>query len=405
MRKSLQLQRSDLLWAGAALLLVLLQFWWLPGSSGSTSDSTSNSLNGTLGLWQVCQQLFPNVRRERLTLIPEASAAVVINGPARLPTEREQQQLARFVRNGGSLLFAPDTAVARRSPDADDEVTPRISLAELQIQLVQTQSEWGGPGDPEPFSPPVASWQFSSTPTNAQFISTSESSAAWWPLGNGRIVVCLTPQIFSNRSLLDLQQAEAAVRLIEATRDGVAGAADTPVPLIFSEYLTSSEAWRGTGILFSPSLRLAFLQLTLALTFVLWRGFYRFGPVTNHEQAGRRSLTDSARAMGSLQCRSLGRGSSVGTYRNYLLSVLRKQFGRGSALQADETLARRTGIPLQKLRRCLQISEQVSVNRNCSPSAAARLIRDLAEIRAALGTGHNTVNESEGDTEQGHPPD
>ena len=405
MRKSLQLQRSDLVWAGVALLLVLLQFWWLPGTAGSTSDSTSNSLNGTLGIWRVCQQLFPDVRRERLTLLPDTSAALIVNSPGRLPSKSEERQLARFVHNGGSLLFAPARESGRPFGDPGEDKARRVSLSELNIHLVQSTGDWSGLDNPNPFTTPQDSWNFAVTPKDAQYIKCASSTAAWWPLGEGRIVVCLTPKVFSNRSLLDSRRAEDAVRIIEATHAGVSGSGTTPIPLIFSEYLTSSEAWRGTGVLFSPSLRLAFLQLTLALTFVLWRGFYRFGPVANYEQPTRRSLTDSARAMGSLQFRSLGKGASVGKYRNYLLSLIRRQFGRGKSLQADEALARRTGMQLSTLRSCLELSEQVSVKRNCSPAAAARLIHDLAEIRAAFSSTRNAAAADNQDTEQHRPPD
>ena len=48
MKKKRSLRRSDRFWAGLALLLVLLQFWWLPGEDGSAADSWSVTVDGKL---------------------------------------------------------------------------------------------------------------------------------------------------------------------------------------------------------------------------------------------------------------------------------------------------------------------------------------------------------------------
>ena len=61
MKKKRRLQRSDRIWAGAALLLVLLQFWWLPGEDGSAADSYSTTVDGKLALYRLASRLFPRV--------------------------------------------------------------------------------------------------------------------------------------------------------------------------------------------------------------------------------------------------------------------------------------------------------------------------------------------------------
>ena len=63
MKKKRRLLQSDTFWGLAAALLVLLQFWWLPGEDGSAADSYSTTVDGKLGLYRTLSQLFPQVTR------------------------------------------------------------------------------------------------------------------------------------------------------------------------------------------------------------------------------------------------------------------------------------------------------------------------------------------------------
>ena len=72
MKKKRRLQ-ADAIWAAGAALLILLQFWWLPGSPGSTVDSFSTGIDGKLGLFRALDRLFPRVEREKERPIPDSN--------------------------------------------------------------------------------------------------------------------------------------------------------------------------------------------------------------------------------------------------------------------------------------------------------------------------------------------
>ncbi|MFN5077022.1 MAG: hypothetical protein ACK5MO_15620, partial [Planctomyces sp.] len=107
MKKKRRLQRSDRIWAGAALLLVLLQFWWLPGEDGSAADSYSTTVDGKLALYRLASRLFPRVEREAQRMLPEENCVLLVLGPDVYPTKQQQTALAGWVRGGGCLVFAP----------------------------------------------------------------------------------------------------------------------------------------------------------------------------------------------------------------------------------------------------------------------------------------------------------
>ena len=108
MKKRSHIPRSDLLWGAGAAILLVLQFWWLPGDRRSSADSYSAALDGKLGLYRTLQFLFPRVNRDSSRLCPEDPATLLIVSPDRYPSDRETQQLYEFVYRGGAVLFAPD---------------------------------------------------------------------------------------------------------------------------------------------------------------------------------------------------------------------------------------------------------------------------------------------------------
>ena len=79
---------------------------------------------------------------------------------------------------------------------------------------------------------------------------------------------------------------------------------------MLSEYFNASDSYAQTGVLFSPSLRIGTLQLVLVAVLGIWLAFYRFGPAQDVSTLQRRSLTESAQAVGNLQYR-LNDGGAV----------------------------------------------------------------------------------------------
>ena len=109
---------SDGWWAAAVALLILLQFWWLPGAPESAGDSYSNTSDGKLGLYRVLSQLWPDVRRESDTWIPDDSRTILLIGPDRYPNPRELEKLRQFVRQGGALVSCSQLDGKPYRPDA-----------------------------------------------------------------------------------------------------------------------------------------------------------------------------------------------------------------------------------------------------------------------------------------------
>ena len=133
MKKKRRLLQSDLFWGLGAALLVLLQFWWLPGEDGAAADSYSTTVDGKLGLFRTLSELFPVVERDAIKVVPDDPATMILIAPDRYPNEEEQQQLYEFVYNGGDLLFAPNWL----SRDWSDplKAVPSISIPSLGIKF------------------------------------------------------------------------------------------------------------------------------------------------------------------------------------------------------------------------------------------------------------------------------
>ena len=104
--KKLRLQRADLFWFLAAGLIILLQFWWIPGTKSSPDDSYSKTITGQLGFYRILRQIYSNVDRESENLVPDSPCVAVLIAPNRLPTSDEEMQLFRFVSDGGTLIYA-----------------------------------------------------------------------------------------------------------------------------------------------------------------------------------------------------------------------------------------------------------------------------------------------------------
>ncbi len=417
-----KLQKADVMWAAAIGLLVLLQFWWLPGKQPSASDSFSNAIEGKLGLYRILSRLLPNVRRESDNLLPATARTIVLIGPDRYPNDREKPQLARFVRSGGTLVFAPNWSnpdfdfpavwlqTESRISDGDDETGPiDADAGRSQDQRRDSQS---GKDDPTPPVELPGFWQpekfLVTSPllegsvlwrTNAALRISDRVSAetlvqgtgesvevAGWPVGNGYVLACSSADAFSNRSMLDELSAELAVRLIDYAdqQSTLQMEFGEGFEIVINESLNASEAYRYTGILFSPALRSGTLQLMLVALLCAWFGFHRFGPARRIESPHRKNLTASAEAVGNLQYVSPDGGRVVGRYMEYIDSYLRRTYGHTVRLDAHDIIAMRTGLPLDEVRTALNHARRMVGADRVSSAQAARTIRWLARLHRNL---------------------
>lgn len=461
MKKKRRLQ-ADALWAAGAALLILLQFWWLPGTPGSTVDSFSTGTDGKLGLYRALSRLFPEVEREKEQPVPDASCTLLIIGPDRLPTSAEQTRLAAFVSSGGTLLFAPSLTDATvemselrinltglkplesfGTPTAGGPAVPAAVPAQPATVTSSVPAEASAPADPadetpgsdlstapvipappvvsttpsvtpattadepsfyslrevlceSPFSAGTAELnvgsRFTWLPSDSEVLATSGGGtmAATWELGAGRVIVCATPDFFSNRSLLMPAASRLAVRLAAwgalhpSTYQEEGWATFDSNRIVISEYFNTTDSMIGTGVLFSSGLRVGTLQLILAAALSLWLGFHRFGPAEQDLRLHRRSLTETARAVGNLQYRSGDGGALVSARLDYLRGQLRRRYGSVVSLENRASLTRLSGLTSEEVSAQLNLAERQSSHPRLPVTQAAVTIRWLSQLQQAL---------------------
>ena len=474
MKKNRRLSRSDVTWITVAVLLVLLRFWWIPGDNGSVTDSYSNAVDGKLGVYRVLSALFPDVRRETGSLIPQQRCVLLLAGPDRYPSEAEQLALSRFVNDGGCLIFAPGYDSPETSltplqistsarPDAalNSSVTSAIAASTVagpgpaagpgssENEDVPSGGSGDGPVDEAGAvkaseTSPVAEGQVDSGTTESttsggsgsagnvgtavnlpgelkrSMLLTAQSSLIegsvsfysraivntegedWETLvtdgtggvqvavrrhGRGSIVVSASPDVFSNRSLLQPLNGRLVVRLVERgmrAEGSATGALTGGMPVVISEYLNASDSYQSVGALLSPALRPATLQILLVAVLGVWLAFYSFGPARNRITGQRRTLSESAEAVGNLQYQLNDGGTVVRGYLEYVSNQLRRRHGSLVRLDDTDGLVARTGMSADEIRRELADIRTLAYAERVAPVSAARAVRWLCRLQQRL---------------------
>ncbi len=443
---------ADLLWLSIVVLLVVLQFWWLPGNGGNTADSFSNRLEGSRGLYNTVsalanEGLLPPVRREGDRLVPEDPCTLLLIAPDRYPDDHEQEALKRFVHRGGSVVFVPNwnypnfiqpeyhakklrfrishdwnrytsigtpattttaatsedqqaeaddgaplTAEAETEPDAKDQP------AEDEAEVADSTTTPVPPPNLEPVvteithnelmdgNVPWRTWSYveSAPPNAAELVidDTGTSQVSAWREGQGTFVVCATPDPFANRSMLFESQAEFAVRLIEYANQHTNSASSSEI--VFSEFLNGAGSYKGASVMISPLLRSGTLQLMLAAVLMAWAGFHRFGPPLRERAQYRRSLAQSAQAVGNLQFSANDGGTSVRQYLDWFTEEVRQRYGHTRLLEHPAQLARQVGLEEDQVKEALDDARLCANRPKVSQSETAAAIRRLATIHESM---------------------
>jgi hypothetical protein len=220
--------------------------------------------------------------------------------------------------------------------------------------------------------------------------SGNAAMAASWEQGAGRVIVCTTPDFFSNRSLLMPASSRLAVRLAAwgilkpSTYQEEGWAYFDKSRIVISEYFNTTDSMLGAGVLFSSGLRIGTLQLILAAALALWLGFHRFGPAEQDLRLQRRSLTETARAVGNLQYRSSDGGALVSARLDYLRGQLRRRYGSAVSLQNRASLTRLSGLTAEEVSSRLNLAERQSDHPRLPVSDAAVTIRWLSQLQQAV---------------------
>ena len=139
-----------------------------------------------------------------------------------------------------------------------------------------------------------------------------------------------------------------------------------------------------TGVLFSPSLRIGTLQLVLVAVLGIWLAFYRFGPAEDVSTLQRRSLTESAQAVGNLQYRLNDGGAVIRSYLEYIRSQLRRRYGSIVRLDQPESLAHRAGWMSDEVRTRLAEAQTLAETVQLSSDKTASSLRWLAILQHRL---------------------
>ena len=262
------------------------------------------------------------------------------------------------------------------SPEKLDDFSTPGETVDASSDLVDGAVEWNSSADLE-----VPSYLATETLVS----STSDRvEVATWPMGSGRVIACSSPDIFSNRSMLYRGSRRLAVRLVERGYLHSHENSSQPTPIVLSEYFNASDSYAQTGVLLSPSLRIGTLQLVLVAVLGIWLAFYRFGPAQEVSTLQRRSLTESAQAVGNLQYRLHDGGAVIRSYLEYIRSQLRRRYGSIVRLDQPEVLALRAGMNVDEVRDRLAEAQALAETVQLSPAKTAACLRWLAAFQHRL---------------------
>ncbi len=271
--------------------------------------------------------------------------------------------------------LTPAPGIGPTKEDVEDFSTPGEKV-DASSDLVEGSVEWHSSADLE-----VPSYLATET-----LVSSTEDriEAATWPVGNGRVIACSSSDIFSNRSMLYSKSRLLAVRLVERGYLHSREKLGEDASIVLSEYFNASDAYAQTGVLFSPSLRIGTLQLVLVAVLGIWLAFYRFGPAQDVSTLQRRSLKESAQAVGNLQYRLNDGGAVIRSYLEYIRSQLRRRYGSMARLDQPETLASRAGMHVDEVRTRLAEAQMLAETSGLSREKTAASLRWLAEFQSRL---------------------
>jgi hypothetical protein len=235
----------------------------------------------------------------------------------------------------------------------------------------------------------TAELQLPSNLTTETLLTSADGTveAATWQLGSGRVLVCSSADLFSNRAMLFKGSRRLAVRFVErcsAKEEDEYSTNNNRPAIVISEYFNASDSFQNTGILFSPTLRIGTLQLLLVAILGIWMAFHRFGPALYVTNSQRRSLTESAQAVGNLQYRLSDGGTVVRSYLDYMTSRLRRRYGSLLRLDQPEQIANRAGMDVEEVRAQLHEAHLMAESGQLPSAKAAAMLRWLARLQQRL---------------------
>lgn len=427
---------KSLPWLVALALALGLQIWFPKVDSGRLNDTWNVDVGGRNALYRFADRRFGSVTRStkplpRLMADLPPDSVVCILGPARNPTAREWESLIQWIARGGRVLYA-----ARwESPDVQIPVVglgvtattgtrpgllggwppsggkPSPSPVNDKPPGVTPPQDLDKPGGVAPAAPPRVPSKTDSADASTAAVTQKPlltlSGTSWESTGRidgsdaelllggtgnrqavrksyglGTLVVVASDNIFSNRSLYDRQTKNGvlASRLLEA-----AGARQGS-HVVFDESLNATGTPRVVGLLLAPLLRPITVQIALLLILFAWSGSFRFGTALPPALPARHNVTDHTNALGNLYWRSGNGIVPISSYHEQLLADLRLGVRRGKATRSLESVASRAHMPVDDVRRLLEVAGEACDRNEVSRRDAATLIRRLSRLRERRGS-------------------
>ncbi len=370
--------QSYSIWLLVLVVVLTMHLWFPEMRAGPLNDTYSVEVSGRKAIYQLSEQMFTLVKRNRqpfnrLATSVGESGALALLGPARYPTKKEWEALLAWVNGGGRLLIAArlDATEPLEIPGLDCKVTgvtprsastPQPKATKIETVLGGKNIEWWVGGKIE-------------APANTDVLVRADTAPEVVRLrhGMGQIIVVASDYVFSNNSLYRKNDnGVLAYRLLSLIAvDDV---------LSFDEHLNAIAAPTIEGLLLDEVLRPITLQLMVLLVVFAWWGNRRFGAALPIAVPPRRDIADHTNALGNLYYKRHNAAGAVKMYLEQLRGELKISTGKREEADID-AFARRIGQPVVDVRRMFLEAEDGANNDLLHRHDAARIIRQLAELR------------------------
>ncbi|MDA1014021.1 MAG: DUF4350 domain-containing protein [Planctomycetota bacterium] len=353
-------------------------FFMLVGHRGSRVHRTRSSLP------VLCKQLHPGRYFDGQTLC--------ILGPDNVPSREEWDAVFKWVRDGGSLIFA-----AREDEFVDQHTGFEIKIPEIKVTIRSVTENNADDGkiakravptiQELPMQGSEITWRSSgrivtTSPTFLELVTAQDGSAqaVEFKYGRGTALICASDFVFSNQSLAYGDNSVFAYRLLENP--------GRPRFVVFDESLNSSGLASGTGLLMSPSFLPLTLQVLIGLVLFGWWRSHRFGPLLPREAQPRQNIVDHTDAIGNIYFRAHDAASALRLYLKQLVGELKLRSHKGREERVLAPIAARMGRDPQQLLKVLRAANELRRDPKLDRRTAAQLIRRLAQIRHAAQAEH-----------------
>lgn len=378
-------------WPVLVLVLLSLHFWFPDVPSGSRQDTFSTAGEGYKALYRLLSSFHLTYRnydplKDVVQHVPTGSTLVIL-GPQRPPSAGEWTALKGWVARGGNLLYAPENA------DTEELKAIGIELSPLMMEDDDTPQV--------SFDPPLLKQKFTwwsnhsisadnSWTTNVTVRGTTQAVSKRY--GAGKLVICATPDPFSNQALTYKDQSVLVHALVRecAPSTGIGFVA-------IDESLNVTGTPQVVGVLLNPPLRAICIQLLLLTALFGWWGSQRFGPLLPQTDPPRHDIVDHTNTVGGLYYRA---HDGVGALKRYL-----KQLGtewklkafKGNEERVLAPVARRLGKSVTDIKLIILAAYRAARQKDLDRRAAAAHIRQLAELRQDKRPGtSSTGSDSDG---------